>query len=150
MSSFRLRIATVTIGIATIGAATFGSGLAASATQTSATTRPALLTCANAVVAKPRMFVISCADGNSELTNTSWTSWSATRAVGVTTFGLNLCVPYCAASKISYFAHSTVTLSAPEKTKRGKLFSYLVVSYTVHGAKKTFSMSWKGTSGYAS
>lgn len=111
---------------------------------TTATTATTVLTCSGKPVARPATFVISCADGNSELTATRWSSWSATAAAGTTRFGLNLCNPYCAASKMTFFPDSTVRLSAPKATKHGRLFSKLVVTYQLHGKSETFPFSWSG------
>ena len=61
-------------------------------------------TCQGTEVVRPVNFIISCADAGARLTNTKWSSWTTTGAVGETTFALNLCKPYCAASKISYFS----------------------------------------------
>jgi hypothetical protein len=61
-----------------------------------------------------------------------------------TSFALNLCTPYCAASPISYFPHSSVTLSAPVKTRHGRLFSKLVVRYIHRGKATSFIFSWAG------
>ncbi len=116
-----------------------------SAAVASATTPPVkLLSCTNTEVFKPTSFVISCADANSELTATHWSTWNASSATGTTRFALNLCVPYCAASKMSYFPKSTVRLADPVTTKHGRLFSSLVVRYQLKGKSKTFSFSWKG------
>jgi hypothetical protein len=150
MKSRRKNRLVTAITVLSLGAGVAASGAASAASVDHSATSPALLSCANTVVSKPRTFIISCGDGNSELTTTTWTSWTATRAVGKTTFGLNLCVPYCAASKMTFFSNSTVTLTAPERTKHGVLYSDLVVSYVLHGTKKSFALSWKGSTGYAS
>ena len=68
-----------------------------------------ILACTGTTLSRPRNFVISCADANAALTQTHWSTWSANRATGTTRFALNLCTPYCAASPMSYFPHSTVT-----------------------------------------
>lgn len=108
------------------------------------------LTCLNKTVVRPRSFIISCADANSELTRTHWRSWSATKAVGTTRFGLNLCNPYCAASRVQFFPESRAIFSAPMHTKHhGWLFSSLVVTYKLHGKTKRFSLSWKGTPAFS-
>ncbi len=95
-------------------------------------------------VVRPTSFVITCADGNASLTATHWSTWSASGAVGTTRFALNLCTPYCAASKMSYFPHSTVRLTRPVATKHGRLYSRLVVHYLLKGKATTFSFSWSG------
>ena len=103
-----------------------------------------LLTCSNSTVTRPVNYVISCADANAALSETHWTTWNPTYAVGTTRFVLNLCKPYCAASPRTDFANSTVRLSAPMTTKRGRLFSELVVRYVYKGKTDTFSLSFKG------
>lgn len=106
---------------------------------------PRAFTCKGTTVVKPKTFVISCADANSELTKTTWKTWTRTAATGTTDFGLNLCKPYCAASKISFFPKSAVRFSVPVHTKHhGLLFSLLVVTYEIQGHTKHFTMSWKG------
>jgi hypothetical protein len=119
---------------------TSGAGLSALSTLQ----RAGLLTCQGTVVTEPTSFIITCADANTQLTKTHWNSWTSTGARGTTRFAMNLCTPYCAASPMSYFANSTVALSAPVKTKKGTLFSLMVVHYTLHGQAKTFRFSWKG------
>jgi hypothetical protein len=101
-------------------------------------------TCQGNEIVRPRNFVLSCADDNAQLTQTKWTSWSGSGAVGVTTFGLNLCKPYCAASKMSYFPNSRVTFSAPVNTSHGKLFSLVTVRYRLGGKVAKFQLSWQG------
>ena len=103
-----------------------------------------ILACTGTTVSRPRNFVISCADANAALTETHWSTWSANRATGTTRFALNLCTPYCAASPMSYFPHSSVTLSAPVTTRHGRLYSKLVVRYIHRGRTTSFSFSWAG------
>jgi hypothetical protein len=95
---------------------------------------PRLLDCAGKPVVRPASFVIACADANTELTRTRWTTWTASTATGTTRFGINFCKPYCAASKLSYFPRARVRLVAP---KHG-LFTRIVVTYVLHGKTKTF------------
>jgi hypothetical protein len=103
-----------------------------------------MLACSGSPVVKPRSFIISCADAGARLTDTHWSNWGPSEASGTTRFALNLCMPYCAASPISYFPASTVRLSAPVTTKHGTFFSKLVVRYRLHGRAKIFAISWKG------
>ncbi|HVB51152.1 MAG TPA: hypothetical protein VND89_05370 [Acidimicrobiales bacterium] len=132
-----------------IGATTsaFGStpstpGAAASAL--SSLKSASILTCRGSYVMEPTSFVITCADANTQLTRTHWSSWTSTGAKGTTRFAMNLCTPYCAASPMSYFANSKVDLSAPVKTKKGTLYSLMVVHYSLHAQAKTYRFSWKG------
>jgi len=105
-------------------------------------------TCQGKEVVRPSNFIISCADAGARLTNTKWSSWTATGAVGETDFALNLCKPYCAASKISYFANSKVTFSAPLMTSHGRLFSRLTVHYRLDGKLDRFSISYRGDTSF--
>ena len=105
------------------------------ASAASAATLPHLRTCAGANVVKPKgVFTLSCADANAQLDHTTWKTWSATSATGTTTFGLNLCVPYCAASKMSFFADSTVKL---DRVRHGR-FTRVTVHYLLKGKTKVF------------
>ena len=107
-----------------------------------------VVTCQGATVARPTTLIISCADANTQLTKTRWSTWTATRAVGTTTFAVNLCKPYCAASKMSYFPGSTVQFSRPLTTTHGRLFSLVVVHYTMNGRAKVFRFSFKGETSF--
>jgi hypothetical protein len=131
---------------ATAGAAAAGAASPAKVSPS----LPGVLNCKNKVVVRPSTLVLACADYNAELTKTHWATWGATRGSGTTDFGLNLCVPYCAASKVSFFPGSKVQVSAPVMTKHhGHLFSKLVVTYKLKGKTHQYSMSWKGTPQYA-
>jgi hypothetical protein len=134
--------ATIALLIAAGMAGLMGGGVAIAATARATPTE--LWSCTNKAVYKPGSFTITCADGYTLLTKTHWTAWSATSATGTTDFGMNLCNPYCAASKISYFTKSVVHLSLPKATRHGKLFSKLTVDYVLKGKHKTFTFSWKG------
>lgn len=147
MSRHRLGIAALALvigGAATALPSIASAGARPAAPRAASIGRVKLLSCTGKPVVKPATFVISCGDGNSELTATHWTSWTSSRAVGTTRFGLNLCNPYCAASKMSYFPDSVVRLTAPTSTKHGELYSDLVVTYKLHGKTKSFSFSWRG------
>jgi hypothetical protein len=119
-------------------AATFALALAAAATA--ATPAPKLLSCAGTALVRPSATVVlSCADGNSELKATHWRSWGAREAVGSTDFGVNLCTPTCVASRMRFFADSTVRLIDPKHTTKGLLFTEAVITYTLDGSKRTFT-----------
>ncbi len=143
--------AVVAITLAAIG---FGmSSVGSSATKSPATPPvitshdAAVLTCSGTTVVRPQSLVITCADANTLLKATHWTSWGAGGATGTATFAMNLCTPYCAASPITYFPHSSVSLSAPISSRHGSYFSRLVVRYRQGSVIKTFAFSWReGTS----
>ena len=115
-----------------------------SGASTMKTSAAKILTCTGTTVSRPSNFVITCADANAALTKTHWSTWNADSAKGTTRFALNLCKPYCAASKMSFFPNSTVRLSDPVMAKHGRLFSKLVVRYIYRGKADSFSFSWVG------
>ena len=140
----------VTFAFVLLGAAGVAVPTAAAKPRSTPAPSVALHSCSSARSVRPTSFVISCADGNAALTKTTWRSWTAKDASGTTTFALNLCNPYCAASKISYFPESAVVLSTPMTSKKhGALFSKLVVTYTLKGKLQIFTMSWKGTPAFS-
>ena len=147
----RIRRASSLLAAVAIVAAAMGFGVnsAGSSSSKSHSSPSALagdsakvLTCSGAPVVRPRTLVVSCADANTVLQSTHWSTWGAGGATGTTTFAINLCIPYCAASPISHFANSAVTLSAPRSSRHGTYFSRLVVRYVQGGVAKTFSFSW--------
>ena len=100
---------------------------------------PRLLDCGGKPLLRPAgIVVLACADGNSELRSTRWTSWTGAGAVGVTDLGLNLCDPNCASSRMRFFPHSRVRLSDLKRTKLGRLFTRVSVTYVMHGKTRTF------------
>jgi hypothetical protein len=109
-----------------------------------AKTSAKVLTCLGSDVVRPRNYTITCADDNTQLTNSHWTSWTAKSAVGTTTFAMNLCKPYCAASKMTYYPNSAVSFTSPESTKHGTLFSLLTVRYQSGGRSHVFHFSFRG------
>jgi hypothetical protein len=123
----------------------FAAAIAATATclastAAAATPVPKLLSCSGIALSRPAgTVVLSCADGNTELKGTHWRSWGAHEAIGSTDFGVNLCTPTCVASRMRFFAASTVTLRDPERTSRGLLFSRAVIAYTLDGHSRTFT-----------
>ena len=102
-----------------------------------------VLTCTGAKVVRPVNYIISCADANTQLTKTTWTTWNASQGVGTTDFAMNFCKPYCAASKLTYFPGSSVHFSDPLSTENGTLFSLLTVRYQYQGASHLFRFSFK-------
>ncbi|HEX4035437.1 MAG TPA: hypothetical protein VHX66_13420 [Solirubrobacteraceae bacterium] len=113
---------------------------ACAATALAAGASPRLLSCSGSPLIKPTgTVVLSCADANSELKSTHWSSWSVSGASGTTDFGLNLCTPDCAASRIRFFADSSVRLLDPKHTAKGLLFTRVVVSYKLNGKQRSFT-----------
>ena len=138
MNRHRLTSLTAALGLGAAVLALIPAGAAAKP-QAKAIV-PQVLNCRQKAVMRPTgVFVLSCADGNMLLKSTKWKAWTAKEATGTTTFGLNLCKPYCAASRISFFPHSTVRFYDPKQTKKGLLFRRLKVSYRLHGKPKIFS-----------
>jgi hypothetical protein len=152
----RRRLRWLSLVVAIIVAAGVISGIAYATTSSSGTNgrgSPAalaassdakVLTCQGTDVIRPRTFIVTCADAYTQLTDTNWSKWTSAGASGTTTFAMNLCKPYCAASKMSYFPDSTVRFSLPVSTKRGQVFSLLVVHYESSGREHVFRFSFKG------
>jgi hypothetical protein len=110
------------------------------ASATASRQLPALLSCAGKRLVRPTgMVVIACADANAELLSTRWSSWTASAATGTTDWAFNLCMPTCAASKITDFRDSSVRLSQPTRTSHGLVFEKVTVHYRLHGKTETYS-----------
>jgi hypothetical protein len=133
----------VVAGVA-YGAGGPGSHGSASVPPLAVSTNAKVLTCQGTEVARPRNYIITCADAYTQLTNTHWTRWTSKGAVGTTTFAMNLCKPYCAASKMTYYPNSAVSFTSPVTTKRGSLFSLLTVRYQSGGHPRVFHFSYRG------
>jgi hypothetical protein len=71
------------------------SGTAAASTEV-ATSRTVVFNCLNRAQARPRSFVLTCADGNSYLTGLSWSNWGPSRARATGAERENGCTPNCA------------------------------------------------------
>jgi hypothetical protein len=113
---------------------------ATAAVSAAATGAPRLLSCSGSPLVKPTATVVlSCADGNSELKGTHWSSWSEGGARGTTDFGVNLCTPTCVTSRMQFFPGSTVALLDTRRTSRGLLFTRALITYTLHGKHHTFT-----------
>ncbi len=139
LASFALVGAAVGVAVGSAGSSATKSNATPSAF---AGTGAKVLTCSGASVVRPRTLVVSCADANTSLQSIHWATWGAGGASGTTTFAINLCTPYCAASPMSYFPHSSVTLSAPVASRAGTYFSRLEVRYTQGSTVKTFRFAW--------
>lgn len=100
---------------------------------------PRLLSCTGSPLLRPAgTVVLACADANTELTKTHWRTWDATSATGITDFGVNLCTPSCAQSRIRFFPGSAVRLVEPRRTSKGLVFTRAVITYRLHGSRRTF------------
>lgn len=94
---------------------------------------PSVLTCAGKTTVRPSSYVLACADANTYFTSVHWTTWTARSATGTATLVQNNCTPTCAAGKFLKYP-AKLTLSAPQSTKLGVLFSIINYSYTVSAA----------------
>jgi hypothetical protein len=124
----RLAVLTAVVAAVATASASAGSPL------------PRLMSCSGEPLLRPTgLVILSCADANSEIRATRWTSWGRKSASGTTDFGLNLCSPTCAASTITFFPHSVVRLTAVTKTKLGPRYGRAVITYLLHGKTRTFT-----------
>jgi hypothetical protein len=94
---------------------------------------PRVLTCGGKPVTKPRIYVLTCADAYTYFDTIHWTSWGATSATAKATYVNNTCTPNCVAGHFVRYP-TTLTLSKPEKTKYGYLFSAIHYTYSVSKA----------------
>lgn len=82
---------------------------------------------------KPASIVVACADDGIGVEDLTWTSWTASGAVGTGKVWENNCTPDCAAGKIGYYP-ATVTLSGVvNSSSNGPLFSQLRAVYQTAG-----------------
>lgn len=142
VSVVAIAAAAMAVGVSTAGPSATTPGSTPSVLATDHNVK--VVTCSGASVVRPRTLIVTCADANTLLTATKWSTWTAKGATGTTTFGMNLCTPYCAASPISYFPRSSVHLFAPVTSRRGTFFSQLAVRYVMGSKVKTFDFSWQG------
>ena len=121
-----------------LAAATLVPLAAAAALAAAARATPALLSCTGHRLVRPAgEFVFACADGNTAITHTHWTSWGATTATGTTDFLINPCEPSCVASRMHSYPGATIRLLAPKRTKHGLVFTRASISYVAAGKHKT-------------
>lgn len=90
---------------------------------------------------KPTMYILTCADANTEIRHASYSSWSSNAASGRGTFYYNTCRPNCAAGT---FKHHPVTFSLDRvRSVHGqRLFTRMYVSYA--GLTETFDLPTSG------
>jgi hypothetical protein len=89
---------------------------------------------------RPKDFVISCADANTELRALHWQSWTTSGATGSATYRYNDCTPYCAAGHF-HDDPATVALSGPAHEAHGLEFTSLVLHYKDAGKTKALTFS---------
>lgn len=120
--------------IAVVVGAGIGAAFAVTSSSGSAqphVVRPALARiqpCSGAPTVRPRSYVISCADANTELVGMHWRRWTGRTAVGSGSFVRNLCVPNCAAGRYVR-SSATVSLNRPLAVGRQRLFSEMAVRF---------------------
>ncbi len=97
-----------------------------------------LLSCTGSKLARPHgSVVLACGDGNIEIHDTRWSSWTAAGASGTTTLDVNLCEPTCVQSKMRSFAHSRVRLSDVRRSSAGLVFARATITYKNAGKDAT-------------
>jgi hypothetical protein len=78
---------------------------------------------------EPSLIFIGCATSNDNLGNISWTSWTATSAIGSATHNINNCQPDCAGGTFTTFPVE-VTLSDPTIVGGVSVFTTLTMTPT--------------------
>lgn len=118
-----------TLGLAALPAAAASSGT----TSATGAAAPRVLACTGKAVVKPARYVLSCADANTYFDDIHWTTWGGASAKATATYVENTCTPSCVAGRFVRYPGS-LTLSKPEKTKYGLLFSVVHYTYVVSGS----------------
>jgi hypothetical protein len=145
----RLALCSAAIGVTAVASlAVAGSAAAASAGHQSAGTT-VVVTCAGHGVAKPRGYVITCADANDYLSKMSWANWRPGSAFGSGTDVVNDCTPNCAAGKFKKYPVLAVLWRAESLPHgaSGRFFSRLTLIYTSKipsGYRRTTTFSLLG------
>jgi hypothetical protein len=90
---------------------------------------------------RPTHYVMTCADGNTQIRHVTYSSWSSSAATARGTYVYNTCRPDCAAGT---FKHHPVTFSLDRvRTVHGtRLFTRMLVSYA--GLTETFGLPTSG------
>ena len=88
---------------------------------------------------RPTTIFIGCATGDVSLTNITWTSWSASSAVGSATYNVNQCDPSCAAGNTTAVPAS-IMLTGPTTLGGVLVFQNLAVAPTT-GAPVAVSLA---------
>ncbi|MEV6806122.1 hypothetical protein [Streptomyces sp. NPDC051132] len=97
------------------------------------TARPVLVDCRWQRTVRPGDFLLACGDGNSRLTNLTWSEWNRGEATAVGTNMVNDCRPYCAAGTFRAYP-VTVRLDGPEPWRNHPgLRHYTRISLTYPG-----------------
>jgi hypothetical protein len=134
-------LAVATAALATGAALVAGPASATAPTATASTTSHTLVisSCQKATY-RPKQYVLTCADANTQIHHAVYATWTATAAAGHGTFVYNTCHPNCAAGT---FKHHPVqfTLGRVRTVGGKKLFTRLSVSYA--GLYETFQLPTK-------
>jgi hypothetical protein len=84
-------------GLTITGLPLSGPAQAASVRPAATAERTVVFDCSGHALARPKNFVLACADGNSAVEQLSWSAWAPGLASAKGTLVQNDCVPYCAA-----------------------------------------------------
>lgn len=104
------------------------SGVGASVSRTVMASTTKIQPCVGHATTKPKVYVITCADANTEIRSMTWKTWSSNIALGTGTYEYNTCTPTCVAGH-NVNDPATVTLSKPKVGSSGSVFSQMTVKY---------------------
>jgi hypothetical protein len=76
------------------------------------------------------LLIASCADGNDDAVDLTWTTWGSTQATATGLESWNPCIPDCADDTSWDSTAAQFTLTDPVQTSQGLLFTTLVVQDT--------------------
>lgn len=91
----------------------------------------------------PKSLPITCADGNTFISDITWTSWTTTRAQGYGTLHVNNCVPDCAGGTFHTYP-TPVTLTTPVNTSTQGIVYAAVQWRTPDGSTATTDIAPEG------
>lgn len=117
---------TAVVLIATVSSTS--TSVFASSSQSSASSSTKIQPCIGNAQVRPKSYVISCADANTEVSALHWAAWTKTGAHATGKYNFNTCTPSCVAGK-SISDTASIVLSSPKNSGSGRVFSQMLVKY---------------------
>lgn len=137
----RTRVAAIAVGCASIATAAAALSAPAAAGTAAAASHTRVISSCSSAHYKPKSYVLTCADGYTQIKHVTYASWTSSGAEGKGKYVYNTCKPYCAAGT---FKHHPVTFSLGRvrHVHGQRLFTRMYVSYA--GLTETFQLPTSG------